>query len=274
MDRRACLALSCAVLLFACGDDPVGPGAPGLFEPTAPCVNGQADGYACQGVDLLARLPIDGLELGPTANFSAANDIWGWTDPQTDRRYALVGRQDGVSIVDVTDPTDPLPVARLPSAAGVSVWRDIKVYRDHAYVVADGAPGHGVQVLDLRRLRGLAGFTVLTEDARYEGVSSVHNIAINPETGFAYAVGSNAGGTTCGGGLHMMDVRTPASPTFAGCFAEIGTGRAKTGYTHDVQCVVYDGPDAEHRGREICLAANETAIVIADVTDKLSLIHI
>lgn len=66
----------------------------------------------------------------------------------------------------------------------------------------------------------------------------------------------------------MIDVRTPTSLSFAGCFAETGTGRTGSGYTHDAQCVVYDGPDSEHRGREICFASNETDLVIADVTDK------
>jgi choice-of-anchor B domain-containing protein len=40
------------------------------------------------------------------------------------------------------------------------------------------------------------------------------------------------------------------------------------GYTHDTQCVVYDGPDTPYQGRELCFSANETAITIADVTDK------
>ncbi len=99
-------------------------------------------------------------------------------------------------------------------------------------------------------------------------MSSAHNIAINEETGFAYSVGSNAGGTTCGGGLHMLGLSDPIAPAFAGCYAEIGTGFGGTGYTHDVQCVVYRGPDAEHAGREICIGSNETAIVVSDVTDK------
>ena len=57
----------------------------------------------------------------------------------------------------------------------------------------------------------------------------------------AYAVGSSMGGETCGGGLHMIDVRTPAEPVFAGCFADRETGRSGTGYSHDAQCVVYQG---------------------------------
>jgi choice-of-anchor B domain-containing protein len=66
----------------------------------------------------------------------------------------------------------------------------------------------------------------------------------------------------------MVDIRTPAEPTFAGCFADPSTGRTGTGYTHDAQCVVYNGPDTEHQGKEICFGANETAISIADVSTK------
>lgn len=263
--RRAGFLLP--ILLVACGDGPLEPGQPAGVVPIASCVDGEADGYACDGLDLLARVPLSELEPGAPSNL-AANDIWGWTDAAANRRYLLVGRQNGVSIVDVTEPVDPVPVGRLPSAAGTSTWRDIKVYADHAFVVADGAPGHGVQVLDLRRLRDASEFTEFTEDARYDRVSSVHNIVVNEETGFAYAVGSNGGGETCGGGLHMIDVRSPRSPTFAGCFAMDGTGLAGTGYTHDAQCVVYAGPDTEHRGQEICVASNETDLVIVDVTDK------
>ena len=62
----------------------------------------------------------------------------------------------------------------------------------------------------------------------YREVNSVHNIVINEGSGFAYAVGSSAGGTTCGGGLHMIDIHDPKKPVFVGCYADAATGRSKT----------------------------------------------
>ena len=106
------------------------------------------------------------------------------------------------------------------------------------------------------------------EDFHYDLVNSVHNIVVNEETGFAYAVGASGGGNTCGGGLHMINIQDPKNPTFAGCFAHTNTGRRGTGYSHDAQCVVYNGPDEEHAGKEICFGSNETALSISDVTDK------
>jgi len=66
----------------------------------------------------------------------------------------------------------------------------------------------------------------------------------------------------------MVDMRTPLKPKFAGCFADVGTGRARGGYSHDVQCVTYKGPDKRYTGHEICMASNETTVSIQDVTDK------
>jgi choice-of-anchor B domain-containing protein len=63
-------------------------------------------------------------------------------------------------------------------------------------------------------------------------------------------------------------VREPKNPKFAGCFADARTGQARTGYSHDAQCIKYRGPDEQYRDHEICFGANESALSIADVTDK------
>ena len=232
------------------------------------CAEGKASRWSCQDVDLTSFLPLP--QMGGNRG-SRLNDIWGWTDPQTGQEYALVGRNDGTSFVDVTNPEMPRYVGDLPMTAGSvpNVWRDIKVYADHAYVVADGAGQHGVQVLDLNQLRQIEGEPVtFTETAHYAGIASAHNIVINEETGFGFVVGASGGGETCGGGLHMIDLRDTPNVSFAGCFADPNTGRRNTGYSHDAQCVTYAGPDLTYNGREICLGSNETALSIADVTDK------
>lgn len=234
----------------------------------ARCEAGEAAGmFECADVDLLSFLPV--TDMGGDRGVRV-NDIWGWTDPATDREYALVGRIDGTSFVDVTDPVNPRYLGDLPMTRGsnAAVWRDIKVYANHALVVADGAGQHGMQVFDLTRLRNVREPVTFDEDAYYDRIASAHNVVVDTASGFAFAVGARGGGETCGGGLHMIDVRSPKSPTFAGCFADAQTGRASTGYTHDAQCVTYQGPDEDFRGREICLGANETALSIADVTDK------
>ena len=233
-----------------------------------PCTDGATGPFDCSQVDLVAFVPLAALGAGPGA---IVNDIWGWTDPETGTDWALVGRSDATAFVDLSDPADPRYAGELPLTEGAieNLWRDIKVYRDHAFIVADGAGSHGVQIFDLTRLRDATGPpATFSETARYDGIHSAHNIVVNEETGTAFAVGSSMGGETCGGGLHMIDIRTPAEPVFLGCFADATTGRARTGYSHDAHCVVYRGPDEDYQGREICFGANETALSIADVTDR------
>jgi choice-of-anchor B domain-containing protein len=144
----------------------------------------------------------------------------------------------------------------------------MKVYKNHAFIVADGSGPHGMQVFDLTQLRNVTTPQTFQETAHYDQIASAHNIVINEATGFAYPVGNSMGGTTCGGALHMVDVREPARPKFAGCFADPSLGMQRTGYTHDAQCVVYQGPDQRYHGRELCFTASEIALGIADVTDK------
>jgi choice-of-anchor B domain-containing protein len=231
------------------------------------CTTGKVGVFDCGSVDLLAYLPVSAIGGGRGVRL---NDVWGWTDPDTGHEYALVGRIDGTSMVDITDPVNPKFLVDVPKTEGSpnGAWRDIKVYKNHAFIVADGSDQHGVQVFDLTRLRGLKGSQVMKPDFTYTRVASAHNIVIDTTSGFAFAVGANGGGETCGGALHMIDIREPKNPKFAGCFADPSTGIQRTGYTHDAQCVVYHGPDATYAGRQICINSSETAIGIADVTDK------
>ena len=215
------------------------------------CVNGLASGYPCRNVDLAAFLPLSAIGGG------TSNDVWGWTDPQTGREYALLGRSSGMSVVDIATPTAPVYLGNLPTHSVNSTWRGIKVYADHAFVVSE-AGGHGMQVLDLRQLRTLGTPPVtFTESAYYGGFSNAHTIAVNEDSGFIYVCGTN----TCSGGLHMVDVHNPRAPTFAGCVGN-------DGYTHEAQCVTYHGPDAAYAGRELCFNSNTDTLTIVDVTTK------
>ena len=214
-----------------------------LVAAPTPCVAGDAGGYRCNGIDLQARLPLS--SFGPTAPTST-NEVWGWTDPQTGKEIALVGLSNGVGFVDVSRPDAPVYLGKLAShTTGNSSWRTFRVYRNYLFVGSEAA-GHGIQVFDLTRLRGVTTATAFTADARYTGttaqpVGNTHTLVINEQTGFLYAVGTRSCGN---GGPHMVDIRAPLTPVFAGCVAT-------DGYTHEAQVLVYDGPDATYRGREL-----------------------
>ena len=87
-----------------------------------PCEGGKSGDYECKDVDLLSFVPLK--DLGSQGD---GNDIWGWTDPETNKEYAIVCVVDGTSFVDVTDPTDPIVLGFLPTHTFSSLWRDVKV---------------------------------------------------------------------------------------------------------------------------------------------------
>jgi choice-of-anchor B domain-containing protein len=223
------------------------------------CEDQKAGIFPCHRTDLKSFIPLTEFDA------TWANDVWGWTDPQTGREYALVGLFEGTGFVDITDASDPTVLGVLPTHTSVGsggVWRDIKVYEDHAYIVSENR-GHGMQVFDLTRLRGVTEKQQWTEDAWLGGFGQAHNLAINEESGTAYVVGATRDTTACpevGGGPIIIDLQDPGAPEVAGCYGG-------DGYTHDVHCVTYRGPDQDYTGREICTASNEDTITVIDATD-------
>jgi choice-of-anchor B domain-containing protein len=227
------------------------PAAPSVPLADTPCENGMAGIYPCANIDLLAFMPL--AEIGG----GEGNDIWGWTDPLDGTEYAIMGRSSGTAFVDISNPTSPVYLGNLPTHTFNSSWRDIKVYANYAFIVSE-ASGHGMQVFDLTELRTVISPPVtFSETTHYSDFGSAHNLVINEDSGYAYAVGTS----TCSGGLHMVDIQNPLSPTNAGCFSS-------DGYTHDAQCVNYIGPDPDHTGAEICFNANEDTLTVVDVTNK------
>lgn len=234
-------------------DDPAGTG-PLVFTP---CENGMAGPFPCNGFYMQSRISLQQMSA------SAANDIWGWTDTESGKEYALIGLDNGTGFADISDPAAPVFLGSLPTATTASTWRDLKVYRDHVFIVSE-AGGHGMQVMDLKKLAVVTNPPVqFTADAHLTDFSSAHNITINEESGFAYIVGTpreNIGGNTI-----FVDISNPGSPIIS------GRGMA---YTHDAQVVNYMGPDPDYQGREIFFGSNEDRVAIADVTDKDAVVDI
>jgi choice-of-anchor B domain-containing protein len=213
--------------------------------------------FTAQNIEFLSQLTLAGMGAGTGVT---GNDIWGWTDPQTGREYALVGRSDGTAFVDISDPMAPLYLGLLPTFTGDNAWRDIKVYADHAYVVSDNNGAHGMQIFDLTQLRSVSSPPVtFSETAHYSGFQEAHNIMINEASAFAYAIGTD----TFNGGLHFIDIADPVNPVAVGGFGA-------DGFTHDAQIVTYKGPDTAYAGQEIAFCSNTDTLTIVDVTDKNS----
>lgn len=248
---------------------------------TEPCVDGVSQGAACSHIDALGHLTP--AQLGGSGE--VLNDIWGWVDDGGEE-YAIVGMQDGTAFVRLATDGTPLFLGRLPASDGESLiskqarpgkschdelcgsedsaWRDVKVFGHHAYIVSE-AVRHGLQIFDLHDLRTLdpaAPDLELEAAGFYEGIGHAHNIFINEDSARAYVVGHDNPGVA--GGLHVLDISTDERQVAPILLAEL----SDDGYTHDVQCVNYAGPDPDIAPEsELCFASNEDTLTVWDVTD-------
>ena len=154
-----------------------------------PCVDGFADGYPCSGLDLLSVRTLE--ELGGGAN---GNDCWGWVD-RFPTRIRVVWAPRRVVHCGRHGCGEPLVVGacrrRHPASGGRQGAQQPRVHRQRGGQPrhASGGPDPGVG----GHRRACGAHPV----ASYIGFGNAHNIAINQETGFAYAVGTNTAGGGC-----------------------------------------------------------------------------
>lgn len=173
---------------------------------------------------------------------SDASDIWGYVDGNGNE-YAIVGLNDGTSIVDVTDPANPFEVFFEPGMN--SIWRDIKTWGNYAYVTTEEP--QGLLIIDLSTLPGNSNLTT----AYYNGPgndqwASAHNLFID-ENGICYIFGANRGN----GGAIMLDLTIdPMNPVELGIvdnwYAHDGVARGDTlymGHINDGHMSIWDVSD-------------------------------
>ena len=248
------------------------------------CEDGMAGIFPCHKVDLASFLPL------PDIDATFVNDVWGWEDSQSGMQVAIVGSFEGTAFIDVTDGSNPVYLGTLatptdPDDIG-NIWGDIRVYENTAYIVSEAIDfgtydplsgafdGFGIQIVDLTQFRGATGEILLEHTNRLADITQAHNVSLNEDTGRLYVVGSVYGlDNACAtpnpeipvvngtGGAIIYDVATdPSNPELIGCLND-------DGYSHDIQCVIYAGPDADYRGKEICIGSNEDTVTIYDATD-------
>lgn len=245
------------------------------------CINGIADGLPCDNVDLLAHMPLADFSLNP----SQANDIWGFTDLNTDREYAIIGLRNGVSVVDVTDPSAPVEIG---SFGGATVtWRDVKVLQTYdatadrwsayAYVTADGASDQ-LRIIDLRGLPNEVTLAATTGD-----FAAAHNAYLS-NTDYSTGVpidGADpalqiAGADVDQGVFRSYDLRNPVAPSLTATAPTV----APQFYMHDAASLsVTDGrkdtqcPNAGVRC-QILADFNESTFNLWDITDSAAPVQI
>jgi choice-of-anchor B domain-containing protein len=93
--------------------------------------------------------------LGHLHQYNGYANVWGYTDSEGNE-YALLGTDIGLSVINVTDPANPVEVDFVPGPLAPPYhWREIKTFSHYAYVVSEGTTPNqfaGLQVVDLSTL--------------------------------------------------------------------------------------------------------------------------
>ncbi len=163
-------------------------------------------------------------------------DIWGYVDSQANE-YAILGTLNGTSIINVTNPANPLEVQWIEGP--ISGWKDIKVWDHYAYVTNESE--QGLQIIDLSNLPNDVTVSYYTGENEGEAgyFTTAHNLFID-ENGYCYVVGTDAPGRTLIFDLNQDPLEPPLVGTYDDkyvhdCFVrgdtlwacELGQGRVR-----------------------------------------------
>lgn len=183
---------------------------------------------------------------------SVAN-IGGFVDSQGNE-YALVGYFEGLDIVDVTDPDNPVIKFTVPGPQ--SDWREVKTWGNYAYVTTEGG-NSGLQIIDMSNL------PASINSKFWKGSGSINNQletihALHIEDAHVYLFGSNL----FNGAAVIASLTDPWNPVYL--------GRTPGTYIHDGYVRndvlyaghVYDGYfavyDVSNKAQPVLLAQQNT----------------
>jgi choice-of-anchor B domain-containing protein len=157
------------------------------------------------------------------ASITDGSNICGYS--ANGREYALYGHNKGMSIIDVTNPDAPTIIHTV--SALNSRWREIKVYKNYAYVTTE-APGQGLQIVDMTGLpANILVKTYSGGDSILTTITKVHALHIDTAKGNVYLFGgsSSYSDNVTSSGTTVLSLKDPWNPKYI--------GRIAAPYIHD-----------------------------------------
>ncbi len=138
--------------------------------------------------------------------------VWHYVD-SLNHEYALVGTQNGISIVDVTNPDTCIFVLQVPGIN--NLWQEIKTFKTTAYAVTEGTSpaGDGLQIIDLRYLPDSAPAHYWNGDGAIAGqLHNAHSVTV--DNNYVYINGHHINAPH--NGVIIADLVNPLNPHFVG----------------------------------------------------------
>ncbi|MBL7926443.1 MAG: choice-of-anchor B family protein [Bacteroidia bacterium] len=157
--------------------------------------------------------------------------------------YALVGWEEGLSIVDVTNPDSIFERYQVPGPT--SNWREVKTFGNYAYVTTEGSGGpyEGLTIINLSDLPATINNTYHKtykgDGAILNQIQTIH--ALHIDSGYLYLYGSNLfSGTAVICNLN----NDPWNPQYVGNSSNADPNYIHDGYVRNnvmYGCHIYDG---------------------------------
>lgn len=185
------------------------------------------------------------------------SSLWGYIDPEDSTEYAAVGTKTGVSVVNISDPTNIQEIAFKKDQNNTnSTWREVKSYGHYIYSVTEA--GGGVQVVNMTDPTNVTSTNWAPNIPGLGTLNSIHSITVD-EFGFLYLNGSNLNA----GGPLIVDVSADnGTPVYVGKLPAIychdSYARDNILYTSDI----YDGNfkiyDVSDKANPVLLGSQQT----------------
>lgn len=183
----------------------------------------------------------------------ALSNIGGYVD-SSGNEYALVGYESGLSIVNVTDPANPVIAFSVPGIT--SIWREVKTWQNYAYVTTEGCCD-GLQIINLGYLPDSISVK------QWKGNGAINNQletihALHIDDGYVYLFGTNI---QTGQAL-ICDLADPWNPDYKGItpgtYVHDGYVRNNVLYSGHIYDGYFSVFDVSNKSNPVLLATQTT----------------
>lgn len=180
--------------------------------------------YPSQNITLLSNF--DDATVPANAGYGIRyNGIWGWAD-NNGREYACIGATNGVYIIEVTNPTNPVQRDFIQGCVTGCTWRELKTYDHYLYMVSDDGGANCMQIADLSYLPDSVHIVHQSDTI----IKRCHSIFIDGDK--LYGGGLHDGAS--GPGSTNMAVFSLANPVVPILLRKLSQDYPAIGYVHDM----------------------------------------
>lgn len=131
---------------------------------------------------------------------------WGYTHPQTNEEFAILGSCIGTHFFNITFPSSATLSAFVPGRSSTS-WREIKTYQNYCYVISDDPAPNSFQIIDLSLLPNSVSVV-------YDGTSyfeRAHTLYVDNDKLYVCSI-TSAGGSSYSA-MNVYSLANPEQPT-------------------------------------------------------------